>query len=129
MSGGAGPGTTLYEGFWTPDNKPTDVEQEVVSSNSLSNYPNPFSESTKIQFSLAQNSYVTIRVYDINGALVSTVVANQPYSKGDNLSVDWNAKNQVGTPLSSGSYLYELSIEPISGGRSYSLRNVMVIVK
>lgn len=130
ISGGAGPGVTLYEGFWTPDeDKPTGVEDNAVSSNTLSNYPNPFNSSTKIQFSLAQNSYITIRVYDINGSLVSTVVDNQPYTKGDNLSVDWDAKNELGTPLSSGSYLYELSIEPISGGRSYSLRNVMVIVK
>lgn len=130
LSGSAGPGITIYEGFWTPETKAvTGVDNTPVSANSLSNYPNPFSESTKIQFSLEQSSNITIRVYDINGALVSTVVNNEPYSKGDNLSVNWNAKDQFGAPISSGSYLYELSIEPISGGRSYSLRNVMVIVK
>jgi hypothetical protein len=46
----------------------------------------------------------------------------------EGISVPWNAKDQFGTPLSSGSYLYELSIEPMNG-RSFSLRNVMVIVK
>lgn len=130
LAGTAGPGVTIHEGFWTPGVKTvTGVEDEGTSANTLSNYPNPFSASTNIQFTLENNSNVTIRVYDINGALVSTVVSNQLFSAGTPQNVSWDAKDQYGTQLSSGSYLYELSIEPMTGGRSFSLRNVMVIVK
>lgn len=129
--GSAGPvGVKIYEGFWTPITEvSTGVEETGTTSNSLSNYPNPFNSSTNIQFSLEQASNVTIRVYDINGSLVNTVVNNQTMSAQADISVPMDAKDQFGSPLSSGSYLYELSIEPISGGRSFSLRNVMVIVK
>lgn len=130
LAGGAGPGVKIYEGFWTPFTKVvSSVEEQSVSANTLSNYPNPFAASTNIQFTLESNSNVTLRVYDINGSLVSTVVSNQMFSAGTPQTVSWDAKDQYGTQLSSGSYLYELSIEPLTGGRSFSLRNVMVIVK
>jgi|APTNR8051073442_1049403.scaffolds.fasta_scaffold03933_4 flagellar hook capping protein FlgD len=130
ISGTSGPGVKIYEGFWTPGVEViSGVEDEGTSANTLSNYPNPFSTSTNIQFTLEKPSNVTIRVYDINGALVSTVVSNQLFSAVTPQNVSWDAKDQYGTQLSSGSYLYELSIEPTTGGRSFSLRNVMVIVK
>lgn len=130
LASGAGPGVKIYEGFWTPQVKVvTSVDDKGTSANTLSNYPNPFSTSTSIQFTLESSSNVTIRVYDINGSLVSTVVSNQLFSADAPQTVSWDAKDQYGTQLSSGSYLYELSIEPMTGGRSFSLRNVMVIVK
>ncbi|MFN3194324.1 MAG: T9SS type A sorting domain-containing protein [Chlorobiota bacterium] len=124
----AGPGLTIHEGFWTPDELSTDVEQpDEVANNTLSNYPNPLKESTTFRFTLEQPSRVTLRVYDMNGSLVNTVLNNQYVNSED--TVPFEAKDQFGAPLSSGSYLYELAIEPETGGRSYSLRNVMVIVK
>ena len=129
VMGGAGQdGIKIYEGFWTPSDIVSSVEEVEATSNSLSNYPNPFNGSTNIQFSLEQASNVTVRVYDINGSLVSTVLNNEAMQAKEAHSVAWDAKDQFGTPLSSGSYLYELSIEPMNG-RSFSLRNVMVIVK
>ena len=124
----AGPGLTIYEGFWTPEELSTNVEQPTdVANNTLSNYPNPLKESTTFRFTLEQPSRVTLRVYDMNGSLVNTVLNNQYVNSED--TVPFEAKDQFGAPLSSGSYLYELAIEPETGGRSYSLRNVMVIVK
>jgi hypothetical protein len=124
----SGPGLTIYEGFWTPEELQTNVEQPTdVANNTLSNYPNPLKESTTFRFTLEQPSRVTLRVYDMNGSLVNTVLSNQYVNSED--TVPFDAKDQFGAPLSSGSYLYELAIEPETGGRSYSLRNVMVIVK
>src|SRR6056300_1466098 len=38
----SGPGLTIYEGFWTPEELQTNVEQPTdVANNTLSNYPNP----------------------------------------------------------------------------------------
>ena len=124
----SGVGLTIHEGFWTPEELSTDVEQpRDVANNTLSNYPNPLKESTTFRFTLEQPSRVTLRVYDMNGSLVNTVLNNQYVNSED--TVPFDAKDQFGAPLSSGSYLYELAIEPETGGRSYSLRNVMVIVK
>ncbi len=65
------------------------------------NYPNPFNPSTTIAFSIAESGLVTLRVYDLLGQKVATVL-NRKLSQ---------AKYQVqfdGSNLSSGTYIYEL---------------------
>ncbi len=130
LSGTAGPGLTIHEGFWTPELTQVSVDTPTdVANNAISNYPNPLKESTTFRYTLEQPSRVTLRVYDMNGSLVNTVMSNEFATANNENTVPFEAKDQYGTPLASGSYLYELAIEPETGGRSYSLRNVMVIVK
>ncbi len=66
------------------------------------NYPNPFNPSTKIDYTLKTNVTVTLRVYDMLGRVVATLV-NEKQSKGDH-SVTFNADR-----LSSGVYIYSLA--------------------
>lgn len=116
------------EGFWSPIIlDPTDVEIEPTTGRSLTNYPNPLRNQTTIEFELDQPANVSIRIYDINGQLIETLNGGQVGSGIS--SIEWDATDDFGTPVSTGSYLYELSVEPLSGGRSYSLRNVMVVAK
>ena len=65
------------------------------------NYPNPFNPSTRIDYRLPENNYVSLAVYDILGNLVTTLV-NQEMEAGYH-SVNWNA---VG--FSSGIYFYRI---------------------
>jgi secreted PhoX family phosphatase len=65
------------------------------------NYPNPFNPSTTIKFAVAKDGDVKIKVYDVKGQLVKTLV-NQRIIVG-NYSVDFNASD-----LSSGIYFYTL---------------------
>jgi len=65
------------------------------------NYPNPFNPVTKINYQLAANSDVVLRVYDILGNEVSTLV-NENQAAG-NYSVNFSSKN-----LASGVYIYKL---------------------
>jgi hypothetical protein len=65
------------------------------------NYPNPFNPSTKIRFDLPKNSFVTLKVYDITGRLVSTLL-NENLAAGTK-EYDWNAIN-----MPSGVYFYTI---------------------
>jgi hypothetical protein len=81
----------------------------VAENFSLSqNYPNPFNPSTKINFSIPERSFVTMKVYDMLGKEVMQLVDNN-YSAGT-YSVDMNAKG-----LSSGMYLYSIEARSETG--------------
>jgi len=80
------------------------------------NYPNPFNPSTKIQFSIPQSEYVSLKIYDVLGNEVAELV-NQDLSAGS-YDIQFNANN-----LSSGIYFYQL----ITG--SYSETKKMNLIK
>lgn len=78
-------------------NFPTDFAMEQ-------NYPNPFNPSTKIKFQIDKNSFVTLKVYDILGNEVATLV-NEEKSAGI-YEVNFDADN-----LPSGTYIARLNGE------------------
>jgi len=80
-----------------------DQEIENISTNfSLAqNYPNPFNPSTTIQFSLSKSGDVTLKIYNLLGEEVKTLV--NEYKEIGNHSVLFNANN-----LASGIYFYRL---------------------
>lgn len=65
------------------------------------NYPNPFNPTTKMNFSLAKSEFTYLRVYDILGREVKTLVSEQ--LQAGEYQVDFDAKD-----LSSGMYYYSL---------------------
>ncbi|MFA6598149.1 MAG: hypothetical protein WCS69_10530 [Ignavibacteriaceae bacterium] len=75
------------------------------------NYPNPFNPSTMISYSLAVNSFVTMKIFDILGNEVATLV-NEEQPAG-NYEVSVSMENRIqktsnGFHLSSGIYLYQI---------------------
>ncbi len=80
----------------------TPLTSTVAEKYSLSqNYPNPFNPSTKINFAIPSNGFVSLKVYDISGKEVMTLV-NKNMTVGS-YAVDFN-----GALLSSGVYFYRL---------------------
>lgn len=67
------------------------------------NYPNPFNPETKIQFSIPNESKVNLAIYDIQGALINTLIDHDNYSVGS-YSVTWDGRDFSGKRVASGIY-------------------------
>jgi len=80
------------------------------------NYPNPFNPSTEIRFTLPMASNVVLKIYNILGNEVQTVIDNQTMSSGDH-SIRVDAPN-----LSSGIYFYTLK-----AGQYKSTQKMMLV--
>ena len=68
------------------------------------NYPNPFNPATIINYSLPAPEFVTIKIYDMLGREVSTLV-NEKMNAG-NHKVNWNGTDYSGRKVASGTYIY-----------------------
>ncbi len=77
------------------------ISSIVKEFNLSQNYPNPFNPTTKINFSIPNSDYVSLRVYDMLGREVKVLV-NENLTAGE-YQADFNAKG-----LSSGMYYYSL---------------------
>ena len=80
------------------------------------NYPNPFNPSTKIEYSIPKTSFVTLKVYDILGREVATLVNEE--KSGGKYEVEFN-----GNGLSSGIYFYKLQ------AGNYTSVKIMILIK
>lgn len=70
------------------------------------NYPNPFNAATNISFDLPEESKVSLKIYNIRGKLVQTLI-DDTLPPQQHL-VTWNGKDNKGRDVSSGVYLYKL---------------------
>lgn len=70
------------------------------------NYPNPFNPTTIIPFDLRESTPVTLRIYNVSGALVRTLVDGQLSAKS--YRMEWNGRNDNGITVTSGVYFYKL---------------------
>ncbi|MCF7913148.1 MAG: T9SS type A sorting domain-containing protein [Candidatus Cloacimonetes bacterium] len=75
----------------------------------LGNYPNPFNPVTTIEFNLAQAGETTLKIYNIKGQLVCTVL--DQYLTSGRHSITWDAADSNSKSVSSGIYFYTLSAE------------------
>ena len=95
---------------------------ELVGSYQLQqNFPNPFNPTTKIKYSIPISGFVSLKVYDMLGREVRTLV-NQSSAPGSFI-VDFNASE-----LSSGIYFYRMSVTGVDGSTFTDVRK-MVLVK
>jgi hypothetical protein len=87
------------------------------------NYPNPFQSGatsrlagnpeTKIRYSLPVAGEVALRIYDLNGQLITTLVSGRQ-TAGEHV-VQWDGRNHLGNRVASGVYLYRLETASAAG--------------
>jgi len=70
------------------------------------NYPNPFNPITTLRYDLPEDALVNITIYDMMGRIVSNLVSSQ--QNAGYKSIQWNATNNAGQPVSAGLYLYTI---------------------
>ena len=111
-----------YNGNFEYHNLTGDVIVGIPSKFELSqNYPNPFNPATKIDFSLPSESKVTIKIYDINGKELLTLVNEQR-------SAGYHTVNFNGSSFSSGTYFYQITATGIDG-KTNNVAKKMILTK
>lgn len=107
-------------GFWSVYQQDVltsvnDEEQIPVEYKLEQNYPNPFNPTTTIKFAVAEKSRVIIKIYNITGEEITTLV-NEEKDKG------WYEVKFNSTGLSSGIYLYRMQ-----AGNYVSIKKMMLL--
>lgn len=130
--GGYEPGSIdIFHGFWyvVKEKVSAPWENDAVAGSVLWNSPNPVTTSTTIHFTIPNRSTVRLRIYDMNGNLVQTLVDGGTYTTGSHQAV-WDARNSAGDQVASGIYRYTLDAQPLDqGGRAISYQEQMVLTK
>jgi len=81
-----------------------EIEEENIKANKYTlyhNYPNPFNPTTKIKYSVPQTSQVQIKVFDVLGNEIETLVNEE--KRIGTYEITWYAEN-----LPSGVYFYQI---------------------
>ena len=101
---------TLYAGFWSKHWILAALEGDPyahgLSDRLFQNFPNPFSSRTTITYAEAQEGPVEISVFNVEGRLVKTLMA-QEGCPGTHRVV-WDGRDERGKPVSPGLYFYRL---------------------
>ena len=83
------------------------VPQLVILGYQLNqNYPNPFNPITTVRYELPEDSFIDVTVYDMLGNVVNNLV--NTYQSSGYKSIQWDATNNKGEPVSAGVYLYKV---------------------
>lgn len=83
------------------------------------NYPNPFNPNTTISFAIPSSESVELKIYNIRGQVVRTLIDEQ--MGAGRHTVRWDGRDDRGDAVSSGVYLYRISAGDFSESRKMTL--------
>jgi len=92
-----------------PVDSPTENKMSLSNTDAIINYPNPFNPSTEIRYQVSGLARVNIKVFDMLGRMVATLVDDEMPAGHHSAAFD-------GARLASGLYIARLSITPSDGG-------------
>jgi len=129
VSDNAGIDLGVLQGWGLRFNNVTGVEQisaSVPESFELSqNYPNPFNPTTRIEFRLPEQATVLLKIYNVVGQEVATLVDG--HLDAGHFVETWDSRSDNGLVLSSGVYFYRLTAEGVSGRKYGDLKKMMLL--
>jgi len=103
--------------FFSPD---VEVRVDALKLELAQNNPNPFNPVTMIGYTVPSRALVTLQIYDVTGAYVTTLV-NESRAAG-RYSSEWNGRSATGEAVGSGVYFYRLSV----GNQSVTRKMVLL---
>jgi hypothetical protein len=104
------------------------VVQEIPKVFALEqNYPNPFNPVTQIKYALPNESFVALKVYNVLGQEIITLV-NQ-VQKAGYMTVTWDGRNNLGHTVGSGIYFYRIEAMPADRGDAFVQVKKMLFLK
>ena len=105
-------GDTLFAIWICKYTGPVGVTGEPVNNEQLTlhdmlqNSPNPFSQSTIIKYQLSQSGQVGLKIYNIQGQMVKTLVNED--KKAGSYETRWDGRDDIGQKVTNGIYIYSL---------------------
>jgi len=108
----------------------SDVEEWAHSesmSQDMTVYPNPSNSSVAIQYVLVEDSRVTLRVYDVLGQQIQRV-AQKAHNSGT-YTITWDATDDTGRKVASGTYFLRLEAHTGLGTGDYSATRKVCVVR
>jgi len=89
------------------------------------NYPNPFNPETTIQYSLDASAYITLKVYNIRGVEVKSLVS--AFQNAGDFNEEWNGLDNAGRQVASGIYVYRLLAKAANGRTHENIMKMTLI--
>jgi hypothetical protein len=93
----------------------------------LQNYPNPFNPNTTIEFRIPMASNVNIKIFNILGQEVVTLMRG--VQKAGYYKIQWDGRNNHGQSVATGIYLYIMTARALNGSAEFKDVNKMVLIK
>ncbi|NIA28497.1 MAG: T9SS type A sorting domain-containing protein, partial [Actinobacteria bacterium] len=96
------------------------AKSEPFSFHLFQNYPNPFNSSTTLKFQIPMNAHVSLKIYDILGREVRTLV--ESYQEAGTHRIVWNGQDNQGIQVTSGVYFIQ-----IKAGKFIQTRKILFV--
>jgi hypothetical protein len=100
-----------------------DIQEQPIEYKLYQNFPNPFNPTTTIQFDLPEDGLVTLKVFNVLGQEVKTLIEREMMGSGK-MEIEFLADN-----LTSGVYFYRISVDVISGQEEESFSKTFTSVQ
>ncbi|MBN2215276.1 MAG: DUF362 domain-containing protein [Bacteroidales bacterium] len=104
------------------EHRKTDIPE---SFKLFANYPNPFTSSTTIGYSLKASADIRLNIYNLKGEKVRTLI-NQ-YQSAGTFEINWNGRNDNNLRVASGTYIYRMEIN--TGKETVSQSRQMLLLE
>ncbi|MHA2276347.1 MAG: FlgD immunoglobulin-like domain containing protein [Candidatus Kariarchaeaceae archaeon] len=91
------------------------------------NFPNPFNPSTNIKYSIPVEATVDLRIFNILGQEVKTLV--DQITKAGFYTVEWDGNNNYDQRVASGIYIYSFIAKSVDGKQNFNQVRKMILIK